>query len=188
MAKIEVDETELQTYQQVYNAVRAGLQNPKTRDRLLAINQEITGTAHPEVSMRGQLDEFKAEIVGELGKFREEFSKKENDREETAQRKELEIRWSSSQADAQRQGYLGDGLQKLETFMEKHGIADHRIAIPAFEKENPPPRPLETGSQRFDFFGAKETRPPDLQALLEGNDDVFLATAIPAALAEVRGS
>ena len=42
MAKVEIDETDLRNYQQVFTAVRAGLANPKTRavqhhhDRLVA--------------------------------------------------------------------------------------------------------------------------------------------------------
>lgn len=188
MAKVEIDETELRTYQQVFTAVRQGLENPKTRQKLLEVQAELTpGAVHPEISTRGALDEFKSEILGELGKFREDFTKEKAEREEREARERLSTKWTTSQAAARKQGYLGEGLEKLEAYMEQHGIADHEIAIPAFERANPPPTPVATGGQRFDFFGAKETRPPDLQALLAGDDDAFLATAIPAALAEARG-
>ena len=188
MAKVEIDETELRTYQQVFTAVRQGLQNPKTRAKLLEVQAELTPeTASPEITLRSTLDTFKAELIGEIGKIREETAKEKADREERDTRTQLAARWSESQQAARAQGYTAEGLEKLEKFMEEHGVADHRIAIPAFEKENPPAQPLMNGGQRWDFFGAKETQPPDLKELLAGNEDAFLGPAIASALAQSRG-
>jgi hypothetical protein len=187
MAKVEIDETELATYRQVFTAVRQGLANPKTRTKLLEVQAELTPEAtSPEITLWSSLGAFKTEILGELSKLREETTKEKTDREERDSRDRLNARWSESQAVARAAGYTPEGLEKLEKFMETHGVADHRIAIPAFERENPPPQPVTTGGQRWDFFGAKETRPPDLKALLEGDEDSFLAQAIPEALGSVR--
>lgn len=187
MAKVEIDETELRNYQQVFNAVRQGLANPKTREKLLEVQAELTPeTASPEITLRTTLSEFKSELLGEIGKIREESAKERTDREESEQRTRLTARWNESRAAAAAQGYTAEGLEKLEKFMEEHGVADHRIAIPAFEKENPPAQPLMNGGQRWDFFGAKETQPPDIKALLSGDEDAFLGPAIADTLAQVR--
>jgi hypothetical protein len=187
MAKVEVDETEWRAYQQVYTAVQQGWKDPKVREKLLEAHAlQHPEAAHPEITLRSSLDAFKTEILGEFSKFREETAKEKTDREERDSRDRLNARWTQSQSAARAAGYTPEGLEKLEKFMEAHGVADHRIAIPAFERENPPPEPVTTGGQRWDFFGAKETRPPDLNALLEGNEDAFLAQAIPEALAAVR--
>ena len=187
MAKVEIDETELATYRQVFSAVRQGLANPKTRPKLLEVQAELTPEAvSPEVTFRSSLDELKTEVLSEIGKLREETAKDKADREERDSRSQLNARWAESQMAARTAGYTAEGLEKLERFMEEHGVADHRIAIPAFEKENPPAQPVSTGGQRWDFFGAKETRPPDLNALLEGNEDAFMSQAIGEALASVR--
>jgi hypothetical protein len=187
MAKVEIDETELATYRQVFTAVRQGLANPKTRAKLLEVQAELTPEAtSPEITLRSSLDAFKTEILGEFSKFREETVKEKTDREERDSRDRLNARWAESQNAARGEGYKGDALDALEKFMEEKGVADHRVAIPAFERLHPPAQPVTTGGQRWDFFGAKETRPPDLKALLEGDEDAFLAQAIPEALASVR--
>jgi len=187
MGKIEIDETELRTYQQVYSAVRAGFANPKTRDKLLQVHAELNPDAPlPEIALKHSFDELKTELLSEFSKLREETAKEKADREEREQRSALSARWNESQTAARRDGYIGEGLEKLEKFMEEHGVADHRIAIPAFEKEHPLAQPLTTGGQRWDFFGAKETQPPDLKALLEGNEDAFLGPAITDTLNQIR--
>jgi hypothetical protein len=187
MAKVEIDETDLRNYQQVFTAVRAGLANPKTRAKLLEVQAELTPeAASPEISLRATLSEFKSELLDEIGKIREETQKEKADREAADERTRLNASWNESKAAAMAQGYTAEGMEKLEKFMELHGVADHRIAIPAFEKENPPAQPLASGGQRWDFFGSKETQPPDLKALLAGDEDAFLGPAITEALAQVR--
>jgi hypothetical protein len=187
MAEVKIDETELATYRQVFEAVRKGLANPKTRAKLLEVQAELTPEAtSPEITLRSSIDAFKTEILGEFTKLREETAKEKTDREERESRDALTRRWDESRAAARGDGYKGESLDALEKFMEEKGVADHRVAIPAFERLHPPAQPVETGGQRWDFFGAKETRPPDLKALLEGDEDAFLAQAIPEALGSVR--
>jgi hypothetical protein len=188
MPKVEIDETELKTYQQVFNAVRQGLSNPKTRTKLLEVQAELTPeAASPEVTLHSTLSTFRAELTEELGKFRDEVAKDKSDREERETRDRLGKQWAEGKALARSQGYTAEGLEKLEKFMEDNGIASHRHAIPSFEKENPPPQPVSTGGQRWDFFGSKESRPPDMEALLRGDEDAFLGPAIADALSAVRG-
>jgi hypothetical protein len=188
MPKVEIDETELKTYQQVFNAVRQGLNNPKTRTKLLEVQAELTPeAASPEVTINSTLSTFRTELLDELGKFREEVSKEKSEREERETRDRLGREWSEGQLIARGKGYTAEGLEKLEKFMETNGIASHRHAIPSFEAENPPPQPVSSGGQRWDFFGAKETRPPDLNALLAGDEEAFLGPAIADALNAVRG-
>jgi hypothetical protein len=187
MANVEVDETELSAYKQVYTAVRQGLANPKTRAKLLEVQAELTPqSTHPEITLRSALDEFKGEIMGEFTKLREETAAEKTARDERESRARLEERWNTGRTAAKQQGYTAEGLEKLEKFMEEEGIANHVHAIPAFEKVNPPPQPVTTGGQRWDFFGAKETRPPDMTALMDGNEDAFLGPAIEAALNQAR--
>jgi|SRR5215831_10494138 len=188
MATVEVDETELATYKQVFTAVRQGLANPKTRGKLLEVQAELTPEAAlPEVTLGKALGEFKSEILGELAKFREESAKDKEERRADEQRQRLTRQWEDGRATARTQGYTAEGLEQLEKFMEEEGIAKHANAIPAFERLNPPAQPVETGGSRWDFFGAKETQPPDIKALLEGNEDAFLGPAITSTLQQIRG-
>jgi len=70
--------------------------------------------------------------------------------------------------------------------MQDNGVFDHAIAMPAFERANPPPEPVMTGSQRWNFTENPQSQ-PDLKALFDGNEEAFLGVAIPAAIRDVRG-
>ncbi len=72
--------------------------------------------------------------------------------------------------------------------MEKNGVADHEVAIPAFERLHPPPEPVVSGGARWNFFDqAAGANDEAMKALMGGNDEAFLSMALPTALKEGRG-
>jgi hypothetical protein len=102
-------------------------------------------------------------------------------------RHRLENQWLSGRQKLRDAGYNDEGITKVEDFMEKRGVADHEIAMAAFERENPPPKPVATGGTRWNFFDQRDAGNLGLDALMKGDDDGFLAQALPAALKEGRG-
>lgn len=190
MAKIEVDENEYAELRRVGEVAQLIGKDPKAR----ALLQEAVALAAPDQA--GPETRIRREVNERLGAFEQKFDeflagakKDKEDREAADQTKALEQRWLTQRAAARDAGYTDDGLQKLEEFMEKNGIADHSIAIPAFEKLNPPPEPVATGSSHWNFFDQREQGVGEgaFKALMEGNDEAFLAATIPNALKEVRG-
>lgn len=187
MANVEIDESELANLRRVAQAAEVVSKHPKAR----AMMQEAVALAAPdmvgpETRLRSEFSEGLASLKDELRADREAREKHESDREEKESLSRLEGRWAKGRALARESGYDGEGLDALENWMQKEGVADHRIAIPAFERENPPPEPLMTGGTRWNFFD----QPKDdisLKPLFEGNDDAFLGPAIAAALKEARG-
>ncbi len=99
---------------------------------------------------------------------------------------QIEVARNQGRAVAREAGYTDEGLRELEQFMQDNGVFDHTIAMPAFERANPPPEPIMTGSQRWNFTENPQSQ-PDLKALFDGNEEAFLGVAIPAAIRHVRG-
>lgn len=185
---IEVDENELAAKNRVVGWVNQALQNPKTRQRVLEIQHELDPNfSAPELQVRQYVDEQLGGIKQLIENDIAERNRRDQEREEAAQKTALEQQWASGRRTAKAAGYTDDGLGKLEDYMQQHGIMDHGIAMPAFERENPLPKPIESGDNRWGFFDAQTTESPDLKPLFDGNDEQFLNTQITATLREIRG-
>lgn len=186
---VEIDETELANLRRIAGIAEIVAKHPKAR----ALQQEAVRMAAPdqvgpETILRSEFSEGLNAIRDELKADREAREKATKEREEAESLAKLQTRWASGQAKARAKGYTDEGLTQLEKFMEERGVADHEIAIPAFERANPPPEPIVTGNQSWNFLDRNlGEAPPDIKALLDGNDEGFLANAVPAALASVRG-
>ncbi len=189
MAKIEVDELEYAELKQVADVAKLIGNNPKARPLLQqAVAIAAPERVGPEHRIREEVNEKLSGIEKTLQDFLDANKKEKEEREAEVAKRQLEERWLSGRKKARDAGYTDEGLDKLETYMEKHGVADHEIAIPAFERENPPPEPVATGSSRWNFFDMRDQQgQPDLKALLEGNDEQFLGSAIQSVLNETRG-
>ncbi len=81
-------------------------------------------------------------------------------------------------------GYNDEGVAAIEAFMAERRITDYDQAVRAFEREHPPPDPVAVSGPRFSPVTAPTA--PDLGRLLAGDDDGFLAQALPAALGRGR--
>ncbi len=154
MPKVEIDETELMNYRNISNAVQKMLANPKTRTKILEAQKEINPDAIiPELDANKPVLEALNSIKSELDEVKKTSAA---DKEAAAKDKavaDMTRKWEAGRALARRAGYTEDGLQALEAFMEANGVADHKIAMPAFERDNPPQAPVEGGNSRFDVFG-----------------------------------
>lgn len=185
---VEIDEGELAAKNRVVGFVNTALANPKTRARVLEIQKELDPSfTAPELETRSYVDSAIGEIKGMIGSFIEETKKDRETREAAEQRAALEARWNVGRAAARERGYSAEGTEKLEEYMQQHGLIDHGIAMAAFERENPLPQPIATGDNRWGFFDAQTQESPDLKPLFEGNEDQFLSNQIRSTLAEVRG-
>lgn len=187
MAKIEIDENEYADLKRVAEVAKVIGANPKAREMLQqAVALAAPEQAGPEIRIRQEVTERIGGLEKTLTDFISEQKKDREEREAASKQRELEERWLQSRSKAREAGYTAEGLEKLEEFMEKNGVADHSLAIPAFEKLNPPPEPVMTGSSGWNFFDqAKDNL--SIEALMKGDTDAFLAQAIPDALKDARG-
>jgi len=191
MANVEIDENELANLRRVYQIADAVGKHPEGRNLLNeAIAVAVPDQAGPEVRLRKELNDRFSSVEKLLLEEREERKReKEAEAEERAKRS-LERRWLTTRNQARETGYTDEGLEKLEDFMEKNGIADHTLAMPAFEKLNPPPEPVVSGNSNWGFFdnqGQAGEGDAAMKALYAEDYDSFLGQSINTALKEVRG-
>ena len=187
MPTVEIDETELVNYRNIAGAVHKMLGNPKTRSMLLAAQKEINPNAIiPELDAAKPVMEALAKQNEELAALRKQ---REDDRAELETEKKLNAmksQWEAGRAKARRVGYTAEGIQQLEAFMEEKGVADHEVAMPAFEKLNPPASAVDnSASGKFDVKNFKNDG-DDMKALLEGDEQGFLNKRINETLAGIR--
>lgn len=190
MATVEIDESELANLRRVNDvAVRIG-KNAKARALLQeAVAEAAPEEAGPEHRIRTEFSEALTSIREDLSKDREERAKEKQEREADAAKRALETRWMSGRTSLREAGYTQEGIDAVEQLMEQRGIADHEAARALHERLNPPAEPAVTGGSRWNFLdrAAEAASDSAFKALMSGDDETFLATAIPAALKEARG-
>ena len=189
MATREIDELEYAELKRVEQVAKLIGGNQKAREMLQqAVALAAPDQAGPEIRIRQEVTEKVSGIEKKLDDWMAEQAKDREERQAAEARRDLENRWSASRAKARDAGYTEEGLTELESFMEKNGVADHELAIPAFERLHPPPEPVVSGGSRWNFFDqAANANDEAMKALMSGNDEQFLGTQIPLALKEVRG-
>lgn len=187
MPAVEIDETELANYRQVAGAMQQMLANPQTRRKVLEAQKILRPDAViPELdAAKPVLDEIDR-LSKRFDSFAEDSKKDREARDEKERLGSLKSRWSQGQAAAKAQGYDSDGMKALEAFMEEHGIADHDIAIPAFERKHPQPQPVATTSPRL-YPSIGDMKADDSMKLLLDDPDQYLAKIIPETLRDMRG-
>jgi hypothetical protein len=185
----EIDETQLAAFKNVDAFVRRGLANPKTRPLILNVQKELNpDTVIPEIDGNKPINDKIDALADRFEKFTTDLSTKAEEREKEAALAQLRARWSEGQTLARKKGYADEGLKKLESFMEEKGIASHEVAIPYFEKLNPPPVQAVSSGSRWDFFGQQPSDGPDLKMLYEGHDDQWLNQTVADTLNRVRNA
>jgi hypothetical protein len=191
MAKIEIDENEYAELKRVADVAQMIGKNPEARQRLQeAVAIAAPDQAGPEIRIRKEVTERIGGIESKLDEFLAAQKQEREERAADAAKARLENQWSETRRKARDAGYTDEGLEKLEAFMEENGIANHELAIPAFEKLNPPPEPVVTGGSRWNFF-----EPPAdgsdaaMKALMEsgGNDESALTALINSGIGHARG-
>ncbi len=189
---VEIDEQDLLAKDGVINQVQAILNNPEGRKLLLHAQKKVNPKLQiPEID---QQDAIAAALEAQAKQFNERFDKLDKQRNEDNERAVTERvtkKWNDGQAFVRGQGYTDDGLKAVEDFMQKNTIADHEIALAAFEKFHPEATPIASpGPTAFDFFNPPANDDGSfMKSMLEtqGNDERALNTEISKTLAELRG-
>lgn len=187
MPMTEIDETELHNLRGLQQVLAQIEKHPEARALAQkAVSIAAPDRAGPEVKIRSEFDERFSKVEGMITSFVDEQKKTAAERETAAQRAALEARWMEGRATIRKSGYTGEGLEAVEKLMEERGIADHEAGVALFERQNPPPAPLISGGNRWDWAAPDTKNTPDLKPLYDGNEDAFLGPAIANAIKEVR--
>ena len=192
MAKVEIDQNEYAELQRVASVAKTIGAHPKAREMLQqAVALAAPDQAGPEIRIRQEVTERIGGLEKTIGDFITSQTTEREERKADEARKSLENRWAESRGKARSSGYTEEGLTELESFMEKNGVADHELAIPAFERLHPPPEPVVSGGSRWNFFdqAGEGVAGGMLKQLMDshGDDENALGGLVGVALKDVRG-
>jgi hypothetical protein len=190
VAKVEIEESDLANLRRVNDVATLIGKNPKARAMLQqAVVEAAPDQAGPEHYLRSEFSEAISGIREDFAKDREERAKEKQEREAETAKRALESRWLEGRAKLRADGVMQEGIEAVEKLMEDEGIPSHEAARLLYEKRNPPPEPAVTGGSRWNFFdrSAEAANDTAFKALMDGDDETWLAHSIPAALKEARG-
>lgn len=187
MANKEIDETELMNYQQLASAMQKMLSKPEARKLLLQAQKLANPEAViPELDALKPVQEAISEVKKEADEVRQQLKKEREDRDNEKALDAMRSKWEKGRSAARSAGYTEEGLQKLEKFMEENVIADHKLAMPAFERLNPPEAPVESSTSNFDLLRKLPKDSEDTKSLFEGDFEGFTAKRIKETLTDIR--
>lgn len=191
MANIEVDENEYMNMQKIAGAMQKMLAHPQTRRKILEAQKTINPNAIiPEIDAAAPIQAALNAVNEEVKSVRKIAEDMKADAEKEKTMRVLETKWESGRSTARKAGYTVEGIEALEKFMEDNGVAEHSIAMPAFERLNPPATSIKPSGSGFEMLQnslANIGSDDDTKMLLEGNERQFLNKRISQALAETRG-
>lgn len=144
MAKVEIEEADLVAYRRIHGVADALLTNPETRQEFLALQKKINPKAViPEIDARdavlSAIDAKLNPIMEELRGFKASREKDDQDRAERGLRRQREEGVSYLKGE----GYLADGVQKIEELMLAENISSYAAGLALFERRNPPSQPAD---------------------------------------------
>ena len=190
---VEVDETEFLTNQNLRALVEKIMADPKRRAEVERLHKEVDPNAKTPT-----LDSMKSteEPITALRKEMADFIKAQNEantkRETDAQLAALTAKRDAGFAELRtKHGYNPDGIKKIEEIMEKKGILDPLDAAVIFERDNPPPAPVQSSSSSWNFPEIpKDGGDAYEKALLDsrGNNDLIAERRAMEVLQEIRGN
>lgn len=193
MAKVEVDEAEWTASQQVVSVFSDMLKNPQAREQVLKAKK----LARPNEP----IPEIDAASKGyeEINKLREELAADRKAREDADKKRDDDARvakfqadWDAQKAALRADGWMDDGIAKIEEYAKTTGIPDLEAAALKYRKLHPEPEPVQpSGYGRWAFMdepGDKDN-PSFVQKLLQtkGESESVLDSEIRNAINEVRG-
>jgi hypothetical protein len=190
VAKIEIEESELANLRRVNDVATLIGKNPKARAMLQqAVVEAAPDQAGPEHYLRSEFTEAIGSVSKKIDEFLEGQKQERSEREADAAKRALENRWLEGRAKLRADGVTQEGVEAVEKLMEDEGIPNHEAARLLYERRNPPPEPAVTGGSRWNFFdrAAEAANDTAFKALMDGDDEAWLAHSIPAALKEARG-
>lgn len=196
MAKIEVDELEWNTSQQMREAIKKMMANPKAAVLVEEAHKLVEPTAPtPNLEKRKEVMEPYEKLAKEFEDYKKTAAEEKAKAESDAKLNALQKKIDKGNAKLLEEGWTADGIKALDEFREKEGILDPIAAAAYYEKLNGSPVVPATpssgsGAWNFAEMPAEGTSgAADLKKLLEtrGDSDSLTMKMAHDALAEFRG-
>ncbi len=191
MAKVEIEEADLLTNNQIVASVRAMLGNKEARQHILRAQKIITPNASiPEIDARAPVDEALGEVNKTVAALQKRIDDDKAERDAEKRTNEFKDSWEKQKRDLLAQGWSEEGIAKAEEHAQKEGIPSLRAAANDFLALNPPPPPATPSSAgSFGMFDAGSREGEHIKKIFEskGGDDMAVNSIVNETLAEMRG-
>ncbi len=191
MAKVEIEEADLLTNNQIVASVRAMLANPKSREHVLRAQKIVNPNASiPEIDAREPIDAALGEVNKNFAALQKRLDDQDAARETEKKTKEFADAWDRQKRELIAQGWSEEGVAKAEEHAQKEGIPSLRAAANDFLALNPPPPPATPSSAgSFSMFDAGSREGEHIKKIFEskGGDDMAVNAIVSETLAEMRG-
>lgn len=179
MGTREVDETQLQSLQNVARSVSEIMKDPKRRMKLLELQKEAEPNAViPEIEVVKPVEAAIASMNEKFDKLATELQSEREKRENDQKLAEFAAKYEKGRTTLRTRGYSDEGVASIEKLMEERGIANHEDGMAVWERMNPPQEPVKSPSGLTRFLQAAHADGEDeLSKQLiasKGNDDFVL--------------
>lgn len=186
MAKVEIDDGQLQGMQRAVALLEKLNQSPKARRHL----EQAVKAEFPDIQTQDeQVEALAAPYIEKV----EAVSKKLEDRlaaidarERAEQEAAADNALIASFGRLKSQGYTEEGLAKIATLMTERRIADPEAAAALFDRMNPKPPPETPASWEPQSWNIDQNAVVDTKALFT-DEDRWADAEVGKVLAEVRG-
>ena len=193
MAKIEIDEAELQDYQGMRKVVEAINKHPKAGLLLEEAHKLVNDKAKtPRLDAMKETSEPVEGLKKEIGDLKKQLTDEKAERDKNERLSALAAKVDAGHAKLRSEGWTLDGIKLLDEFREKEGILDPIAAAAYYEKLNGPqvvPATPSSGLGRWDFTDIPEKDEGYAKKLLEtrGESETLVMKEAMKALNEFRG-
>lgn len=186
MAKREVDEAELASYQRAVTLLEQLNGNPKARTHL----ERAVKAQFPDIkTQEEQIEEYAAPHMAKVNETVEALNKRLADldaRERKQAEDAADYALLSSFQRLKAQGYTDDGISKIAGLMTERKIADPEAAAALFDRMNPKPPPETPSAWEPQHWNIESNAVVDTKALFT-DPDKWADAEVGKVLADVRG-
>lgn len=154
MARVELDEVELQRLQKQDATVHRLMANPKAKRRILEAYKDVDPNVRiPELEMEEAARAPVNALEKTVTELRSELAADKQARDDEKRLAALTGSVETGMAKLRRAGWTDDGLAEVRKLMDERGILDPEIAAAYYEKQHPPQNPANpSGSGGWDFM------------------------------------
>lgn len=186
MAKVEIDDSELQGYRRAVGLLEKLNASPKARAHL----ERAVKAEFPDVkTQEEQIEEFAAPHLQKVTETVEALNKRLADidaREKKLAEDAADNALIASFGRLKQQGYTEEGLAKIATLMTDRRIPDPEAAAALFDRMNPKPAPEAPSSWEPQSWNIDQNAVVDTKALFT-DEDRWADAEVGKVLADIRG-
>lgn len=182
MAKVEIEESELESLRRVNKFAETALSSDKTRRKMLEIQKTLNPTQPiPEIDESERVMQSVSKVEEKFDALMKKLEEKETKFEEERATSAAQKRIQDGERYLAEQGYTPEGIKTITDFMVKENIPSYAAALAYYEKLNPPQAPADNSRMSvMDEVFSRDDKGPDFKELVDsqGHSEKWLRESL----------